>query len=178
MKSVIVWAVAVFCVSLLPASSFGALSALWRFDANAAVQPDSSGNGNGATPNGNATWVFDGTRASGTMAFDGNNDFLAAADSASLSIVGDMTVAAWINVGNTVGNFNNWRGVVSKGIVGNAQPAPYQMWFNQNDLNPHFGRGNGSTSQFSIIGASNAPRAKHLGTLGRKHERHQCQLVS
>ena len=106
------------------------------------LQVDAFGNANHATPGGNADWVFDGARNSGVMAFDGNNDFLSAADSASLSVVGDITIAAWVNVGNTLGGGSNWRGLLAKGV--SSHPASYQFFFNQGNLHPVFLRGTGA----------------------------------
>jgi hypothetical protein len=135
--------------AIWPTVSDAGLVGLWRFKHdNQLLQGDASGNGNHATPNGNADWVFDGARNSGVMAFDGNNDFLSAADSASLSIVGDITIAAWVNVGNTTNGSNNWRGLLAKGV--GAQPASYQFFFNQGNLVPVFLRGTGNPANTVI----------------------------
>jgi hypothetical protein len=134
------------------------LVALWQFYSNSGAQPDATTNGNNATPNG-ATWVHDVTRDSGTMSFDGSDDFLNVPDSPSLSITGDITLAAWVNVGGTPGGFENWRGVMGKGAIGSSVPASYQFFFNQNDLNPGFLRGNGTSQAIfhSGAGAGNVP---------------------
>jgi hypothetical protein len=143
-------------VASSPTASHAGLVGLWRFKHdNNLLQGDASGNGNHATPAGNADWVFDGVRNSGAMSFDGNNDFLSAADSASLSVVGDITIAAWVNVGNTIGGSNNWRGLLGKGVSSN--PASYQFFFNQGNLVPVFLRGTGNPANTVITGGGVVP---------------------
>lgn len=137
----------VFTAADLPGQT---LSALWQFNANGASQVDSSSNGNTATAAGNAAWVFDGTRNSGAFSFDGANDFLQAANSVSLALTGNMTIAAWINVGPTIGGNSNWRGIVSMGAASSGVPGSYQFWFNQGNLIPAFGRGNGVAQSFAF----------------------------
>ncbi len=134
---------------VIPATAHAAIVGLWQFDNDVTVQPDASGNGNHATPNGSTAWVSDAARKSGVMLFDGDNDYRQAAHSNSLSITGDITIAAWLNVGPTLGNFNNWRGVLSKGTVGSGTPGSYQFWFNQFDLKPFFLRGDGTNQSIT-----------------------------
>jgi hypothetical protein len=154
MKTVFAMILGVLGVAVFPTISHAALAGLWRFNTNISVQPDSSGNGNSATANGNASWAFDGVRSSGVMTFDGNNDFLAAPDSASLSILGDITIAAWVNVGNTLGGSSNWRGILNKGT--GSLPASYQFFFNQGNLVPVMLRGDGTN--IALYGpGSNSP---------------------
>ena len=132
------------------------LAGLWRFDNPGSAQADSSSNANTAVTGGNATYLFDATRASGVMSFDGANDYLTVAHSVSLSITGDITLAAWVNVGATIGGSNNWRGVFSKDTNG-GNPSPYQFWFNANNLAPVLGRGDGNAQAYAQPGAGTVP---------------------
>jgi len=101
----------------------------WPFDTNTDPQPDLSGFENDATVFTGATWVDDLER-NGVMEFDGNDSYLEAADSESLSITGDITIAAWINVTD----FTGFRGIVGKtaGPGGNL-PASYDLYLVAND---------------------------------------------
>jgi large repetitive protein len=135
--------------------SSAALVGLWRFNQNQFLAADHSGNGNHATKNGNAAWVFDGVRNSGVMSFDGNNDSLSAPDSASLSVTGDITLAAWVNVGNTIGGGSNWRGLLGKGS--GSHPASYQFFFNQGNLVPVLLRGTGIPANTVISAGATVP---------------------
>ncbi|MDG2125647.1 MAG: DUF4457 domain-containing protein, partial [Verrucomicrobiales bacterium] len=60
----------------------------WPFDSTADPQPDRSGFANDAAVITGATWIDDAERG-GVMEFDGNDSYLEAADSDSLSITGD-----------------------------------------------------------------------------------------
>lgn len=146
-------------VSFAP-DSHAALAGLWRFNGAGGTQADSSGNSNAATTMNGAVWAFDATRNSGTMSFDGINDFLEAADSASLSITGDMSITAWINM-TTLASGGQYRGVLAKDPTGSGNPAPYQLWFNQGNNLAGFGRGNGALSDFAFgsTGLGNVPVA-------------------
>lgn len=116
------------------------IAALWKYDTNLDPQPDSTLNSNDAAWAGNLSWVSDIDRG-GVMEFDGNDDYLEAADSVSLSIVGDMTIAAWIKVTD----FNGYRGIVGK-TNGNL-PAPYDYYLYNGDGRPRFVRGDGIVNQ-------------------------------
>ena len=96
-----------------------------------------------------AAWVFDATRGSGTMSFDGLDDFLQVLDSASLSITGDMTIALWMNV-TSAGGGGQWRGLVNKDAPGSNLPGPYQFWLNQGNVTPAFGRGDNTSQDFAF----------------------------
>ena len=50
------------------------------------------------------------------MEFDGDTDYLLVEDSDSLSVEGDMTIAAWANFVS----FSNWNSIMVKGGVGGA----------------------------------------------------------
>lgn len=103
----------------------------WPFDRDASPQPDLSGFSNDATPNAGATWVMDAERASGAMEFDGNDSFLEAVDSESLSLTGDLSITAWVKVTDYAG---------FRSILGKTEanlPASYDLYLNS-------GTGNGA----------------------------------
>ena len=131
-----------------------AVVALWRFENAGASQADSTVNGNTATATNGAAQVFDIARSSGAMSFDGFDDFLQAADSASLSLTGDLTIALWVNL-TSVGGFGQWRGLVTKDPPGSGTAGPYQFWFNQNDGAPVYVGGDGSVNDIAApVGGS------------------------
>ncbi len=146
---------AAFAASLFAATprSEAALAGLWRFTDTGSSQADSSVNSNTATTMNGAVWAFDAARNSGIMSFDGLNDFLQAADSPSLSITGDMSIALWVNM-TTLASPDQWRGLVAKDPTGSGNPAPYQFWFNQGNNLGAFGRGNGTVSDFAFGSAT------------------------
>lgn len=128
----------VLALLLLPSAAVQAeLVGLWRFDADVASQPDATTNANDATTIVGAVWSNDVERG-GTMYFDGDNDYVEASDSDSLSIVGDMSIAAWVKreAGGGI------KGVVGK-TDGNA-PASYDFYVFLNGK-LRFLRGDGST---------------------------------
>ena len=104
----------------------------WPFDEDSSPQPDRSGQSNDATPNAGATWVLDGERASGVMAFNGNDSFLEAADSDSLSLTGDLTITAWVKVSD----FSGFRSIVGK--TEGHLPSSYHLYLAQNDGKANF----------------------------------------
>ncbi|MEJ6643987.1 MAG: LamG domain-containing protein [Akkermansiaceae bacterium] len=97
----------------------------WPFEVDITPQPDLSGNRNDATPNSGATWVLDSERGSGVMEFDGNDSFLEALDSESLSLTGDFTIAVWIKPTD----FAGFRGIVSKSEAHLA--SPFDIYLSQ-----------------------------------------------
>lgn len=103
------------------------LAAYWDFESDVDPQPDRSEFGNDAAVFVGASWTNDGERG-GVMEFDGFDSYLEAADSESLSIEGDLSIAAWVRLAD----FNGFRGIVGKtaGVEGN-QPAPYDLYFLQ-----------------------------------------------
>jgi hypothetical protein len=129
------------------------LAALWRFDVTGTNQADSTTNGNTAQSINGAAWIFDGTRASGTMSFDGSDDFLQVADSASISITGDMTISLWFNL-TAGGGPLQWRGLVNKDGPGSNAAGPYQFWLNQGSPIAGFGRGDGTNQDFVFTSAA------------------------
>jgi len=98
----------------------------WPFETNAAPQPDLSGFTNHAAVVAGVTWVNDSQRG-GVMEFNGNDCYLEAADSPSLSLTGDLTIAAWVKVTDYAG----FRGIVSK-TEGN-KPSPFDLYLNKTD---------------------------------------------
>ncbi len=93
----------------------------WPFDAASDPQPDLSGFFNDATVAAGASWVDDLERG-GAMEFDGNDSYLEAADSESLSLTNDLTIAAWVNATD----YNNFRGVVGK--TAGHLPSAYDLY--------------------------------------------------
>jgi hypothetical protein len=129
------------------------LVGLWRFDVDSDTQVDSSSYGNTALVENteDMSWAFNGTRNSGVMSFDNNanNNFssngrLSVADSVSLSITGNITIAAWVYM-DQLGSGNQWRAVATKDPVGSNVAGSYQFWFNQPNSLPALVRGNGDT---------------------------------
>jgi hypothetical protein len=141
---------ATMAASLILAASSqsqASLAALWRFDANTPTQPDSTANGNTASPSGTVNWVLDGTRNSGAMSFSGTNGLLQVADSPSISIEGDITISLWFNL-TAAGGPLQWRGLVNKDGPGSNNAGPYQFWLNQGSPTAGFGRGNEVSQDF------------------------------
>ena len=107
----------------------------WPFDSDTDPQPDLSGFANDAAVVAGAIWVDDAERG-GVIEFDGNDCYLEAADSESLSLTGDLTIAAWINPTDytTDGDGAPFRGIVGKsaGPAGNL-PASYDLYLLAND---------------------------------------------
>jgi len=122
----------------------------WDFESDVNPQPDRSEFRNDASVVQGASWVFDSERG-GVMEFDGFDSYLEAADSESLSVEGDITIAAWIKVTD----FNGFRGIVGKtaGPLGN-QPSPYDFYLVQNFGTPRFlsgaATGSGSADGLTI----------------------------
>jgi len=125
----------------------------WPFDTASNPQPDLSGFFNDATVAAGATWVDDLERG-GVMEFDGNDSYLEAADSESLSLTGDLTIAAWVNATD----YNNFRGVVGKtaGPGGNL-PAAFDLYLVNGTGVPRFLAG--SPAGIAATDASTAPIA-------------------
>jgi len=125
----------------------------WPFDTASDLQPDLSGFFNDATVAVGASWVNDLERG-GVMEFDGNDSYLEAADSESLSLTSDLTIAAWVNATD----YNNYRGVVGKtaGPNGNL-PAAYDLYLFNGTGAPRFIAG--SPAGFAPADAITAPIA-------------------
>ena len=88
---------------------------LWLFDEGIGTNAyDSSGNGNTGTLVNGPTWSTDTPFAytgNHSLDFDGVDDYVEIADAASLDIVNQITVEAWVNVANS----KNYNAVVVKG---------------------------------------------------------------
>ena len=96
----------------------------WPFDGDTNPQPDLSDFANNATVATGASWVNDPERG-GVMEFDGNDSYLEAADSDSLSLTNDLTLAAWVNATD----YNNYRGILGKTAgAGGNYPAAYDLY--------------------------------------------------
>lgn len=105
------------------------LVGLWRFDAQANPQPDSSAFGNDAEVI-EATWANDAERG-GVMQFEGFGDgvqvqYLEVEDSDSLSIEETgITIAAWANFAT----FDTWNSIVAKtGANQQNKPSPFDLY--------------------------------------------------
>lgn len=125
----------------------------WPFDTASDPQPDLSEFCNDATVAIGASSVNDLYRG-GVMEFDGNDSYLEAADSESLSLTSDLTIAAWVNATD----YNNYRGVVGKtaGPNGNL-PAAYDLYLFNGTGAPRFIAG--SPAGFAPADAITAPIA-------------------
>ena len=100
------------------------LVAYWPFNSEAFPQPDLSSFGNHAEVFAGAMWINDPDRG-GVMEFNGNDAYLEATDSPSLSLVGNFSIAAWMNVTD----FNDFRGIVGKTAGPSAnRPASYDLY--------------------------------------------------
>lgn len=76
----------------------------WKLDESSGNATDSSGNG--TTLTNNSTTTFTGAKFGNSGEFDGTADYFEAADTATLSLTGDVTLAAWINNDDTTGSQN------------------------------------------------------------------------
>ncbi|MDA7881608.1 hypothetical protein N9A94_04820 [Akkermansiaceae bacterium] len=123
----------------------------WPFNSDANPQPDLSNFTNDAAVFAGATWVDDPDRG-GVMEFNGNDAYLEVADSPSLSLTGNFSISAWINVTD----FTGFRGIVGKtaGADGN-RPASYDLYLLQNDGRPRVF--SGSPDGFANATANTAP---------------------
>jgi len=102
------------------------LAGYWPFAADSNPQPDLSGNANDATvPGTGAVWALDGERASGVMQFSGGPGLLAP-HSASLTINGAITVAAWVKL-TANPNFNTIIAKNPSNGSGNNQAGNYEL---------------------------------------------------
>ncbi|MEZ6115663.1 MAG: LamG domain-containing protein [Pirellulaceae bacterium] len=118
---------------------------MWQFDADVSPQPDASGHGHVGEPGGDVAWVNDPERG-GVMEFDGDADYLEVEDTDLLSIEGDITIAAWVNINS----FASWNSIISKtGDVETNKPAPFDLYTMHQDngvLRAYIGDGAGSLS--------------------------------
>ena len=135
-------------VAIACGTAQGELVGLWRFDADASPQPDSSGNGHDGELVNDVTWVNDADRG-GVMEFDGDTDYLLVEDSDLLSIQGDLTIAAWANFVQ----FDTWNSIMAKGGESTRNfPSPYDVYTHQNGdgrVSLFVGEGNGAIEQFN-----------------------------
>jgi len=109
----------------------GGLAAHWKFDEGAGtVVVDSSTNGNNGTLTNGTVWVTGWS--SNALSFDGVDDYVEVANSPSLGITGDITVAAWIKRG-ALGDYG---GIVAKTDGDNIWD--YDFYFDSGADNLHF----------------------------------------
>jgi len=89
------------------------LIAWWTFDeSTGSVAADSSGNGNEGTLQGNPVWQPSGGKSKGALLFDGDGDYVKAANESRFDIAGEITIAAWIKVNRFD---KDWQAIVTKG---------------------------------------------------------------
>ena len=94
------------------------VAAAYRFgEGVGTTTADASGNGNGGTLVNGPTWTATG-KYGGAINFDGANDFVRVADSASLDLGRTGTVEAWVKLDT----LNRWQSVVAKGSA-NSDPS-------------------------------------------------------
>jgi hypothetical protein len=90
------------------------------------------------------------------MEFDGNDSYLEAADSDSLSLTNDLTLAAWVNATD----YNNYRGILGKTAgAGGNYPAAYDLYLFNGSGVPRFLAGAGA----GPIGSADAFTAPTAG---------------
>jgi alpha-mannosidase len=94
------------------------LVAAYRFgEGVGTATADSSANGNGGTLVNGPSWITAG-KYGGAIDFDGVNDYVRVADSASLDLGRTGTVEAWVKLDT----LNRWQSVVAKGSA-NSDPS-------------------------------------------------------
>jgi hypothetical protein len=132
------------------------LQASYDFATPTTVGTDATANANhGTLSPANAAWANDPIRG-GVLTLTptaASKGFLQVPDSPSLSMTGDLTLAAFINVGS----YTNFNGIVGKTAVN--QPASYDLYLVQGTGQPRLFRGNGS----GINGASMATAPIPIG---------------
>ena len=114
-----------------PASTPG-LVAAYSFDqASGTSAPDASGSGNTGTLTNGAVFSPSGGKYGGAVSFDGQNDSITVADSASLDLTSGMTLEAWVRpsaLGTT------WRTAIFKQRSSNG--LSYALYANRNTQRP------------------------------------------
>ncbi|MDB4438944.1 thrombospondin type 3 repeat-containing protein [bacterium] len=83
------------------------------------------------------------------LGFDGIDDNVEVPDADEISLVGDLTFEVWVKVTD----FNNFVGILGKTL--SNQPAPFDLYLNQNSGLPRLLVGDGNTSEF--VNGTNAP---------------------
>jgi hypothetical protein len=132
-------------MALMPAATRAdittGLQASYDFVNPATIGTDGSVNANhGTLSPANAAWANDPIRG-GVLTLTptaASKGYLQVPDSPSLSMTGDLTLAAFINVGS----YTNFNGIVGKTAVN--QPASYDLYLVQNTGQPRLFRGNGT----------------------------------
>lgn len=99
---------------------------------------DLSNNNNTGTFVNNTNWVRG--KFGSCLSFDGADDYVNVADSPSNSLIGALTISAWINVTN----YTTYNGIVGKTVTN--IPKPYDYYLLATTGLPKFFRGNGSSS--------------------------------
>ena len=95
---------------------------------------DSSGNGNNGTVGGAAVWQPTGGKIGGALEFDGSDDYVQVADSATLLLTNAATFSAWVSVPvGTDYNVYDYRHILSKGATYGALSADYSLGLSNPD---------------------------------------------
>ena len=101
----------------------GGLVAAYRFgEGVGTATADASTNGNGGTLVNGPSWITAG-KYGGAVNFDGVNDYVRVADSASLDLGRTGTVEAWVKLDT----LNRWQSVVAKGSANNDPSHNYAI---------------------------------------------------
>jgi hypothetical protein len=133
----------------VPVVLTGPVAAFGFEEGAGAVAGDASPNHNNASLSG-ATWSAAG-RYGYAMSFDGVDDWLTVADSASLDLTGAMTLEAWVNPSALSG----WRTVLMKE---GASALSYSLYANDNMPKPAvYARIAGDSSSMGNSGTSSLP---------------------
>lgn len=127
----------------------GGLVLHFTFAIEGARVTDASGNANHGVPHG-ASWVAGGRSGRGAGGFDGKGDYVSVANSKTLEITGQLTLAAWIKLDSFgPGGYGNEEGhIIKKGDP---------LWWN-----PGFGLGYRKASRKAkfVIGHPKKPTAR------------------
>jgi len=103
---------------------------------------DISGNGNHGTQLLDPAWTGTGGKLTGSaLTLNGSTQYVSVPTSASLAIVGDMTMVCWLKI-----SAYNWHMLFVKSNAGNA--GPYMAYVNQVRGTIEFHRGNGTLDAY------------------------------
>jgi len=118
----LIWLFSFVLVLSMAGSVSANLVGYWKFDEGSGkVAADSSGSGNNGTLKGNPKWVAG--QLGGALDFNGSTDFVEIPNNDSLSITGEITIAAWTNMR---ANASGEMAIVSKGGWA-ANDLPYEL---------------------------------------------------
>jgi len=129
------------------------VKAMWHMkdDPDTSHIKDSTINANNGTKKGANEPIEADGKVEKAQSFDGTDDYINVPDSDSISIIGDITIEACINVTD----FANYREIVGKVATGTSKPAPYDYYLVPSTGNPRFLRGDGSV--YAEVSGTSAP---------------------